>query len=121
MIKYFYAIVIMIFFSQETLFGQVAVNNSTQKIPSYQKSDSKVFANNLEIYPNPASHKILISNTSKDQVEITIFNIVGHPLVTKQSGIKDVEINIEDLSDGVYIVSINNGRDVVTQRLVKRS
>lgn len=124
MINYIYVFLLVFCASQSKMFAQQSkVAIAEVEFSNGDQASLKIasLASQLDIYPNPASHRIVVTNTSKADVEITIFNIVGDPMVVRQSVIENVEINISNLSDGVYIVAINNGNEVVTQRLVKRS
>lgn len=121
MMKITYLIFIVLFINQGVLFAQKRSQISLENSAINHSSERVDLLNHLEIYPNPASHKIVIRNTSTEDVAVTIFNIVGDPLVRKHSGTEDIEINIEDLSDGFYIIALSNGSEVVTQRLVKQS
>ena len=78
------------------------------------------FSDQMFLYPNPSTGKLVLSNKSENQVTATIFNIVGDPILREQLGIEDTVLDISDLPNGIYIVSFNNGKEIVTQRLIKR-
>ena len=72
-------------------------------------------AASFEVYPNPMNNTLYINGDVKD---VTIFNAVGQQVMFVESR---NEINVEDLSDGLYFVRISdkNGNSVV-KKIVKR-
>ena len=77
-------------------------------------SIKKVIENNLPvtIYPNPAKDKIYIE--SKGNIEVKVFNILGNEILTT----KQKEIDISNLSEGVYYVQVNTNRNISTQKII---
>ena len=65
----------------------------------------------FQIYPNPAQNTIAIKN--KKPVSVSIYSLSGALLFSKSIR-KDEEIDISGLSNGVYMVAVENKR----QRLV---
>ena len=67
---------------------------------------------NIKVYPNPATNTFFveISNNKKSDVkEITLFSLLGTPVLVKQadSFLKDkIEINISSLKKGKYLVKV---------------
>jgi len=74
----------------------------------------------LYIYPNPAINTInidypeFINNTT-----VQIFNIDGKILKEKILIQKKTQINISDLSSGVYILKVFNNEGILVKRLIK--
>ena len=77
-----------------------------------------------EVFPNPADDKISlrISGLENGQVKITMNNLLGAQVysgVQKSEGAEMLhEINAENLSAGIYLISINNGASTFTQKVV---
>ena len=69
----------------------------------------------FEVYPNPTNNTLYINGEVQD---VTIFNAVGQQVLFVE---KMNEINVEDLSEGLYFVRISdkNGNSVV-KKIVKR-
>lgn len=61
----------------------------------------------ISLYPNPANDKIRIEGL-EGWHEICIYNLLG-TLVKTTEAEADVEINIDDLSAGFYLIRIDNG------------
>lgn len=61
----------------------------------------------VEIYPNPCSGKMCIK--CDDICNIKVFNILGREMKNIEFSHSDkVDVDISDLSDGIYLVLINN-------------
>ena len=72
-------------------------------------------AASFEVYPNPMNNTLYINGDVQD---VTIFNAVGQQVLFVESR---NEINVEDLSEGLYFVRISdkNGNSIV-KKIVKR-
>jgi hypothetical protein len=67
------------------------------------------------IYPNPAKDILYIDNA--ENADIYIYNTIGQ-IVKKVTNVLDKsEINISDLNNGMYIVRIQRGQSVQTQKI----
>ncbi len=74
---------------------------------------------NLYAYPNPFTNQITISNTENVQ-RVVITNLVGQQVMdVRLNG--ETEINTDDLSEGVYLVTFvaNNGEKLV-KKMIKQ-
>lgn len=75
----------------------------------------------IKIYPNPATEYISIDNTENVK-ELFILNLVGRKLKVIQNVEQDVQYDISDLPNGMYLVQIidHKNKIITTQRLSKR-
>jgi hypothetical protein len=77
-------------------------------------------ANQLNLYPNPAQHSFEISNMDMNAAFISLKNIQGATLISKNispSADNNRElINLADLSEGIYFVEILDENATVIQR-----
>ncbi len=72
------------------------------------------------IYPNPANDNITIESSIIIPKEIiSIYNIQGKLLMEQPLLQTKTEINISNLSSGLYIVKINDNKSVMVKRIVK--
>jgi hypothetical protein len=64
--------------------------------------------NSFKLSPNPATN--MVSIESKNLIEtIEIFDLIGKSIKTINSiNSNHIDLNIEDLNSGVYIVNVNN-------------
>ena len=90
------------------------VVNSTQ-ITSIKEVNNEKFM----IFPNPANNKIKISNSvSLNNSSIEIYSITG-TLISKPCLNNKNEIDISNLSKGIYIIKINSEKYNIVKKIVK--
>ena len=88
----------------------VFVNNGTTGINEVNGTNSEI-----QVYPNPANDLIYIRSGNNIK-ELRIFNTLG-ALVKEESGFVN-EINIGNLTSGVYNVQIKTNNDIIVNRKV---
>ena len=79
-------------------------------------------ANNANVYPNPTRDILNLEvSTISENATATIMAIDGKVMkvVSLNNNMKS-EINVSDLSNGVYMIRIQNGSDISTQKFVKQ-
>lgn len=74
----------------------------------------------IQIFPNPASDRIIFKKPTSLQIEnVTIYNVVGK--VVKSTSHKNVsEVNIAQLTPGIYFANVNTGNNITTLRFIKK-
>ncbi len=78
---------------------------------------------NLSIFPNPAVEMTNIQLNLNESANVTIemINALGQIVYTNNlgevNGTQNVEINTADLQEGIYLVNIKVGDDVITKRI----
>ena len=71
----------------------------------------------LSIYPNPVnSGKIYITTKSSLDKKVEIFNVLGKKVL--ETVITSKEVNVSNLSAGVYIIKIKEGDATATRKLI---
>jgi len=70
----------------------------------------------VEIYPNPVRDKLKFENLG-EATNINIYNTMGQIVRTVSSAIGRVEIDMSNLSTGVYIVKMQNGKNTRTEKI----
>ncbi len=71
----------------------------------------------LNFYPNPVSNgKIYITSKSTLDKEITIFDVLGKKVL--YTVLNSKELNISNLSPGVYIIKIKEDEATATRKLI---
>lgn len=78
---------------------------------------------NIQLFPNPTQDNINIVFENEQVVNgnITITNTMGQTIKTIKAPIfpnATLEISVRDLADGVYIVNIGNGKEVISKQFV---
>lgn len=79
----------------------------------------------INAYPNPASSStnLQLNLRKNSQVNISVFNILGERVahfndLNINAGISSVNWSIGDLSNGIYFIKANIGREVLTKKLL---
>ena len=109
--NYFYIATILIFFFTASL--------SAQEVKQQSKSQETSPIEGLSLYPNPVSSgKVYITSKNELDKSIIIFDVLGKKAL--QTTISSKELNISDLSPGVYIIKINEGDASATRKLIVR-
>ena len=80
-------------------------------------SEQIVNNNSIIFYPNPA--KDFINLILKDESLITIYNSVGQIVFTKKMNSNDFIIDISNLTNGVYIIKLNENGNSKTAKFIK--
>ena len=110
--KYFYALLLFGFF--------LTVNTGYAQL-NVERPNSMVLQSieGLTIYPNPVSNgKIYISTTLNLTKEINIYDVLGKKIISQTLFGK--ELNISNLSPGVYILKLKENEFSATRKLVVR-
>lgn len=88
---------------------------------SEQSSGIKELENiGFSIFPNPASEiiNLNINNANNTDQTLNIYNVTGALVKSEMLNQSNRQINIEDLSNGVYIVEIKSKEFIENQRLI---
>lgn len=84
-------------------------------------SVSEVNANLFSVYPNPTNSVINISNLDNIILtNITISDLNGRVVKsTKVNNVTNLEISVDDLTSGMYMMTIDTDKGSVTKKIVK--
>ena len=106
--NYFYIALLFLMFSTTSVVAQEI------------KSSSRAQENAIEgltFYPNPVSTgKIYITSKLSEDKEITIYDVLGKKVL--QTILSGRELNIGNLSPGVYIIKFKEGESSETRKLI---
>ncbi|WP_339917965.1 T9SS type A sorting domain-containing protein [Yeosuana marina] len=105
------------------------INNNTRNtiVPDVGAFEYSVLLNiqmynniSVSVYPNPASSKLII-RTNTSVVTISIFDINGRLLTSKQLSNPQLEyqLNINYLSHGIYFLEVQSGKLKQIQKFIK--
>nr|WP_322623106.1 T9SS type A sorting domain-containing protein [uncultured Flavobacterium sp.] len=107
--KYYFYITVFLF----TLFS-LAVSAQENKSGS---SAGKGPIEGLNIYPNPVSGgKLYITSKTGQTKDVEIFDVLGKRILV--ASISGKELNISDLTPGVYIIKVKEGEASETRKLI---
>jgi hypothetical protein len=109
--NYFYIITLLAFFFSLSL--------TAQEIKQQPRTQETTSIEGLSLYPNPVSNgKVYITSKNDSDKEVIIFDILGKKVL--QTMLSSRELNISNLSPGVYIIKINEEEATATRKLIVR-
>lgn len=109
--NYFYSIILMVFFCSLSITAQENKQQTNLSAPSVIEG--------LNLYPNPVSNgRVNISTKNDGEKEIIIFDLLGKKVL--QTLLNSRELNISNLTPGVYIIKINEENATATRKLIVR-
>jgi hypothetical protein len=80
-----------------------------------------VLASAFAVFPNPAANMITVSGTDALVNGIELIDLNGRTVKTlKVNGLSETQVNISDLSAGVYMMNITSDKGVATKKIVKQ-
>ncbi|MBK9543766.1 MAG: T9SS type A sorting domain-containing protein [Bacteroidetes bacterium] len=80
----------------------------------------------MKLYPNPADDQIHLSYVSNENNAsiVTVIDLTGHVVfnqVLDQTGSTgELVLDLSNYSEGMYVVTLQNGKDVITQRFIRQ-
>lgn len=81
------------------------------------------FSKHISVFPNPATDLITIQLTpgSKDVVILTIADLRGKKVFQKSvsNSPNPIQMNISQLDNGIYFLTIQLGRESITRKICK--
>ncbi len=107
--NYFYIITLLVIF--------FSVSTSAQEAKQQSKLQETTVIEGLSLYPNPVSNgKVYITSKNDLDKEIIIFDVLGKKVL--QTTLSSRELNVSNLTSGVYIIKINEGDASATRKLI---
>ncbi|HFC00142.1 MAG TPA: T9SS type A sorting domain-containing protein, partial [Phaeodactylibacter sp.] len=88
------------------------------KAPETTGANNPQLAQEIQVFPNPASEKINIDLGNLNGIQLQVFNNFGQILLKKNIPTSNTELNVKDWNTGVYFVKIKTEEGVVSKRLV---
>jgi hypothetical protein len=70
------------------------------------------------IFPNPVDQLLTIQQ-EKPIEKIEVVNIFGQIVFNLPFNSNKIEINLSDLSVGIYMINVHSGNSIQSQRIVK--
>ncbi len=86
------------------------------KTPGAGAGTNDIAFGNSIIYPNPANTELNIDNA--EGLSISLFDILGRNLITKENITSATQINVADLAEGTYILKLSDGVKIRTEKIV---
>ena len=109
--NYFYIILLL-----AILFTASATAQDSKQSPKTQENTS---IEGLNLYPNPVTNgKVYITSKNDLDKEIIIFDVLGKKVL--QTILSSKELNVSNLSPGVYIIKITEENATTSRKLIIR-
>ena len=106
--------------------NNIYIDNINLYPESWLSTTENSVENSISVYPNPTANSSTINyfSTGNDNVNISLFNVIGEKVVDVYSGAVNTgnnqfEINLENLPKGIYIVKISDSTGIHTVKLIK--
>jgi hypothetical protein len=89
-----------------------------------ENSFSPTSGNKFLVFPNPADHRITIRSLQQidyRQITVKVYGLPG-TLVLQQEfmNTQRMELSLEDIPAGIYLITIQTGKEVETVKLIRR-
>lgn len=95
--------------------------SALQTLPTYLSVDEFI-SEKLNVYPNPTNN--IVNLISSDDIvinEIVVYDLSGKKLKNiLYNYAKEVQINIEDLAEGVYLLDIKTNKGITQKKIIKK-
>jgi hypothetical protein len=82
---------------------------------SFENNNNK----QVNIYPNPATHTITITNSKLQNIDLCIYNLAGELLLKRELVNQKNEIDISFLSTGTFIINVSGMDWTVQKKIIK--
>lgn len=73
--------------------------------------------NNYILYPNPTKHNLLVKRSTNNPTAFRISNMQGKSVL--EGHLNENNIDVSNLSSGIYIIELNDGEKNVTKKFIK--
>ncbi|MBD3580972.1 T9SS type A sorting domain-containing protein [Flavobacterium selenitireducens] len=84
------------------------------------KVKDPIVAADVQVYPNPAVSEINVSSSAVVK-SISIADLNGRVVKSQSfSDAADIQVNVSDLSSGIYVMTINGDGGTLTRKIVKQ-
>lgn len=76
----------------------------------------------VSIYPNPTSNLLNINTNGAANIDaVQIVDLNGRQIMTKSfDNVSDAQINVGELSSGMYLINISSGDQTITKKFLKQ-
>lgn len=93
--------------------------NICNLVPGTLSSNDTVLSS-LKVYPNPAKGivNIDLAGVLNGETTYELFDVQGRKVISKVSSTNFETLNVENLSEGIYMLTVQNGSEKTTKKLV---
>jgi len=99
-------------------FDELRIGTTWDEVTPTTLSNTSFAENNFKLYPNPSKGEAInISSNNNSDFEVSIFNMLGKEVLTKNVK-ASTKLNISNLQSGVYLVKMTQGSQSSTKKLI---
>jgi len=114
--------------ANDTIYGWIKIQPSLDKIVDYAYalgsqvgiSESEKLNPGILVYPNPTANKLFIEieNELSSGIVLNLINIDGRKIKSLRLTNKKQEIDLSEISSGIYFVEIGNEKALIRKKLI---
>ena len=83
-------------------------------------AEDENFSNGFVVFPNPANNLIKVKSlTNIENIKLELYNYLGKLIVSQESSEQTTELDISNLSQGMYILKISSGDKIGYKKILK--
>ncbi len=96
----------------------------TMQFPYPTGLEDQIERQSFALYPNPAKGSVNLSfeSDASGEVQVNVANMIGQSLLLKSAEVRrgenTIQLDIRNLSEGIYLVTLGSGENKITQKLV---
>jgi len=90
-----------------------------QKEPTFYLGINDLKDIDFKVYPNPASNVVNIEFDAHQKGSISLFDMSGRIFLSQDIDSQEIKLNVENLTDGVYFLSVKTNNTNQTYKIVK--
>ena len=97
----------------------IATSTGVSKITSMPSSVNSVSLSNIDVYPNPTSGNLIVSNIETNLTNISIYNMLGSLMYSEKISQKNkIELDFSFLSSGIYNLVFSSDKGFANQKII---
>lgn len=82
-------------------------------------SVAEISENLVSVYPNPVNDVLTVSNPDGRSLELKLFDLNGHIVMTSQSNAAVIPVDMKQLSKGIYTLNVHHENSVQVLKVVR--
>ena len=92
------------------------------KVPAHLLSNDQFLAEEFNVYPNPATTVVNITNNVNNNVdELVIYDTAGKIVKSKKTpSVENIRLNVEDLANGNYLLYLKTNKGTAVKKIIKK-
>src|SRR5690606_23589009 len=93
-----------------------------KSVPPEVLSTANFLAEKFNLYPNPATNVVNITNNENMFVkEVTVYDTTGKLISTQNyNNETEIQLNVENLASGTYLLHLQTAQGIAVKKMVKK-